>query len=171
MIKKFTAILNSSDNKLWGAHFEVPVKIAESLCSKESRRVVCRLNNAVEFQCGILRGVRSKYVITVNKKIRTQLKIKTSDKLSIELHPDESEYGLPISEELAEALKLDDEGSQHFHALTPGKQRTLIYIASNVKNTDLRIARALAIIDHLKENNGIINYKKLNSSIKNQSQP
>ncbi len=69
-------------------------------------------------------------------------------------------------EELAELLAQDEEGNRFFHALTPGKLRTLLYIVGQPKNSDIRLHRALAIVEHLKMNQGKIDYKTLNISIR-----
>ncbi|MBK7871886.1 MAG: hypothetical protein IPJ74_15005 [Saprospiraceae bacterium] len=43
------------------------------------------------------------------------------------LRKDDSKYGLPMPEELAELLELDEEGNRFFHALTP-ESNALYYI-------------------------------------------
>jgi uncharacterized protein YdeI (YjbR/CyaY-like superfamily) len=86
--------------------------------------------------------------------------------VSVLLKKDESEYGLPMPEELQELLLQDEEGDRLFHALTIGKQRTLLYIVGSVKDTGKRISRALAIVNHLKATGGKIDYKKLNEAIR-----
>jgi uncharacterized protein YdeI (YjbR/CyaY-like superfamily) len=103
----------------------------------------------------------------VNKKIRDQLGLKPGSPAQVSLRKDESEYGLPMPEELAEVLAQDEEGNRLFHALTPGKLRTLLYIVGHVKNTDARIGRAFIIVEHLKANNGKIKYRQLNEELKN----
>jgi uncharacterized protein YdeI (YjbR/CyaY-like superfamily) len=52
-----------------------------------------------------------------------------------------------------------------FEQLTPGKQRNLIYIVGQAKNTDLRIIRSIIIIDHLKNNLGKIDFRSLNKEL------
>lgn len=163
----FTSILEESTNRLWGCHFAVPQLVAEALISKgEARRVVCILNEKVEFQCAMLPRGDGTFLITVNKKLRDQLGLKIGMKISASLRKDESEYGLPMPEELAELLAQDDEGNRFFHALTPGKLRTLLYIVGQPKNSDARLRRALVIVEHLKMNNGKINYRQLNEEMK-----
>jgi uncharacterized protein YdeI (YjbR/CyaY-like superfamily) len=106
------------------------------------------------------------FLITVNKKLRDSLGLKIGSKVSVSLWKDESEYGLPMPEELAELLKQDEDGNRLFHALTPGKLRTLLYIVGQPKNSDARLLRALAIVEHLKTNKGKINYRQLNEEMK-----
>ncbi|MCC6279353.1 MAG: DUF1905 domain-containing protein [Saprospiraceae bacterium] len=162
----FTAFLEISDNKLWGAHLPVPDLIAQTFLADDAKRVVCTLNGKVEFQCGLIPKGEGIYCIVVNKKIRDQLGLKPGSPAQVSLRKDESEYGLPMPEELAEVLAQDEEGNRLFHALTPGKLRTLLYIVGHVKNTDVRIGRAIVIVEHLKANGGKINYRQLNEDLK-----
>ena len=163
---QFNAFIEESTNKLWGAHFAVPDFVFNALADGEDRRVVCTLNEKTEYQCAMLPRGDGSYLITVNKKIRDQWKLKTGSQVTVSLRKDHSEYGLPMPEELAEVLAQDAEGNRFFHALTPGKQRTLLYIAGNIKNSEKRIYRALAIVEHLKINHGKIDYRKLNAELR-----
>ncbi len=165
----FTSILEISTNKLWGAHLPLPDAIAQIFLAQDAKRVVCTLNEKVEFQCALVPKGGGIYCIVVNKKTRDQLGLKSGSSVRVSIRKDESEYGLPMPEELAEVLAQDEEGNRLFHALTPGKLRTLLYIVGHVKNTDARIARAFAIVEHLKANGGKINYRQLHEDLKNPS--
>lgn len=163
----FNSVLEESTNKLWGCHFAVPQIVADTLIAQtEARRVVCLLNEKMEYQCALLPRGDGSFLITVNKKIQTQLGLKIGSKVSVRLRRDESEYGLPMPEELAELLAQDEEGNLVFHSLTPGKIRTLLYIVGQPKSSDVRLQRALAVVEHLKKNAGKIDYKLLNIQIK-----
>ena len=161
----FNALLEISTNKLWGAHFAVPEFVFKALAEGEDRRVICVLNEKITYQCAMLPRGDGSYLITVNKKLRDQLKLKPGSQFAVSLSKDHSEYGLPMPEEFAEVLAQDAEGNKLFQALSPGKIRTLLYIVGNVKNSDKRIDRALAIVEHLKLNEGKIDYKTLNITI------
>jgi hypothetical protein len=163
---RFTSMLERSDNKLWGCHFRIPKTAAAALKKKDSRRVICTLNGTERYQCAILHYEKELPVISVNKKVRDALDITFGSPVTVELMPDDSEYGLPLPAELKEVFRQDPAGKKLFHALTPGKQRTLLYIVGNVKDTGKKVFRSLAIIRHLKENKGTIDYKKLNSALK-----
>jgi hypothetical protein len=157
----FSSIIEKFDSNLWGFHFVVPGAIAQPFIDGTNRRVVCRLNDTVEFQCALMPKGDGQYFINVNKKLRDRLRLKVGTTVEVALKKDESEYGLPMPEELAELFKLDDEGSVLFHALTPGRQRTLLYWIGTPKSSDGRITRALAMVDHLKANRGKVNYRTL----------
>ncbi|MFN0175270.1 MAG: DUF1905 domain-containing protein [Saprospiraceae bacterium] len=163
----FNSVLEESTNKLWGCHFAVPKAVADALAGAgDSKRVVCVLNEKMEYQCAMLPRGDGAFVITVNKKIQTKFGLKIGSKISASLRKDESEYGLPMPEELAELLAQDEEGNRLMHALTPGKLRTLLYIVGQPKNSDTRLHRALVVVEHLKANKGKIDYKQLNVAVR-----
>jgi uncharacterized protein YdeI (YjbR/CyaY-like superfamily) len=68
--------------------------------------------------------------------------------------------------EFNEVLKQDREGNKLFHALTAGKQRSLLYLVGKVKNIDRRIHTALVVVEHLKKNEGRIDGNTLYSELK-----
>lgn len=162
---QFDSVLELSDNRLWGAHFAVPELVVKALTSND-KRVICRLNGTVEYQCAMVPKGEGIYVISVNKKLRDQLNLVAGSRVQVVLKKDESIYGLPMPEELAEVLSQDEEGNKFFHALTDGKIRTLLYIAGNVKSSEKRIERALIIVEHLKAQGGKLDYRKLNQALK-----
>jgi len=165
----FNSFLEASTNRLWGCHFGVPPVVADVILGAgDSKRVVCVLNEKIEYQCALISWGDGTFVITVNKKIQNQLGLKIGSKISASLRVDESEYGLPMPEELAELLAQDEDGNRLIHALTSGKLRTLLYLVGQPKSTDLRLHRALVVVEHLKANAGKIDYKQLNLSIRDR---
>ena len=164
-IKFKTTLINSSNDSGW--HFvDVPGRIGKKFEKKDgSRRVVCTINGAESFQCALLPS-DGDFVIVVNKTKRDRLKIVAGDKIEVELKVDDSKYGLPMPAELREVLKQDREGDKLFHSLTPGKQRSLLYLIGKVKDVDRRIHTALICVEHLKENEGKILGEKLHEELK-----
>ncbi len=163
---KFSSTLEKSDNKLWGCHFAVPKSVAQKLIDGPSRRVVCTLNESVEYQCALLPHGNGTFVITVNKKLRDTMKLGFGMTVEVGLKKDESKYGLPMPEELEELFRQDKDAELLFHALTAGKQRTLLYIIGSAKGSDGRVSRSIIIAKHLKANAGKINYKQLSMAMK-----
>ena len=163
----FTSVMEKFDSNLWGFHFCVSAEIGNNFVTEgNDRRVICMLNEKQEFQCALMPKGDDHFFINVNKKLRDSLKLTIGSQVSVSLKKDESEYGLPMPEELKELLKQDEEGDKLFHTLTIGKQRTLLYIVGSVKDTGKRISRALAIVNHLKATGGKIDYKKLNEALR-----
>ncbi len=162
----FTAKLDRFNSNIWHFHFIVPIKTAKKFIDGNNRRVICTLNNTETFHAALMHLGDGNFFINVNKKLREKLKINEGDDVLVSLQKDVSEYGLPMPEELAELLKMDDEGNKIFHSLTLGKQRTMLHFIGIPKNMDIRIRRAICVIEHLKLHNGRIVYKELMDAVK-----
>ena len=130
------------------------------------RRVVCTVNGELTFQCSLMPNGKGQYFISFNKENRTRLGIAPGDRVHVELVRDQSKYGLPMPEELQAVLDQDPEGNRLFHALTNGRQRTILYYVGKAKDVDRRINSALIIIEHLKNNDGKIDNRKLYLELK-----
>lgn len=163
---KFNAVFAKSPVES-GWHFiPVEAKIAKRFEKKDgTRRVVCSINGEVSFQCALIPWGEI-FTIIVNKTKRDKLGISAGDKVSVELAADESKYGLPMPEELQEVLNQDPDGDRYFHALTAGKQRSILYFVGKVTDIDKRINTALIFIEHIKKNNGKIIHQQLQEELK-----
>jgi hypothetical protein len=162
----FETRMENLNSKLWGLHIQVPQAIADVFIADGSKRVLCTLQETETFACALIPKGDGSWIITVNKKRRDKLRLKEGTPVTVALVSDESKYGLPMPEELEAVLETDEEGNKHFQALTPGKQRNIIYFVSNVKSPDIRIRRALTIMEHLKKHDGQIIFKALNEELK-----
>lgn len=163
---EFTAALGRFDSNLWTFHIPVPGVVSKAFLDQGTTRVVCTLNGALTFQCALMPKGEGFWFININKKIRDTLKLEPGMEVQVSLVKDESTYGLPMPEELQELLAIDEEGDRLFHALTPGKQRNLLYIVGQPKTSDKRIERALVVVDHLKAHGGRIDFKRLYQNLK-----
>ena len=164
----FKTTLEKFDSKLWTYHIKVPAAIAETFIAQDAKRVVCTLNGRESFQCAIMPKGEGIFFINVNKKLRDALGLKVGSRVDAAIKADASEFGLPMPEELGEVLRQDEDARGYFEALTPGKQRNLLYIAGAVKSPELRLHRALVVAEHLKENKGKIDFKQLYAALKPQ---
>jgi Bacteriocin-protection, YdeI or OmpD-Associated/Domain of unknown function (DUF1905) len=159
-------MLEESGNRLWGAHIRVPESAVKALTGVGSRRVLCTLNGSQERQCALVPYRDGSFVITVNKRLRDSLHFRIGQTIRVGLRRDESKYGLPVPEEFAELLRQDGEGDRLFHALNPGKRRTLLYIVGSPKKAETRLRRAVVVVQHLKANAGRVNYRQLYAALK-----
>ncbi len=163
----FTTTLERFDSNLWHFHIKVDRKTADKVTSKESRRVVCTLQKTVSFQGGLMPDGNGDFFININNELRKKLKLNEFDQVHVSFEPDTSKYGLPMPAEFEELLKQDITGSDLFEALTDGKKRSLLFIIGKPKSPDLRIRNGIVILEHLKNNNGKVNYKQLTLDMKN----
>lgn len=105
-------------------------------------------------------------MLTINKQLRTSLGLAFGSRVRVALRADQSRYGLPLPKELQAAFRLDGTWKRLFHALTPGRQRTLLYIVNRGTSVEERSFRAVTILKHLEENQGVLNYRRLASLLK-----
>ena len=147
-MEKFESHLGHFDNNVYGYHFLVDESIARKFIDGTNRRVLVTVNNDIKFRGGLM-GSNEGWYILLNQKIVNQLNLEIGDKLSIVMEKDHSEYGMDMPEELQVLLDQDDEGRKYFEALTPGKQRNLIYLVNKVKSPDARLNKALGYCSSL----------------------
>ena len=107
-----------------------------------------------------------RFCIRVNKDVRKKISKDFGDKVSLELNEDKSKYGIHLPEEFEELLLQDMEGEKLFHALTPGKQRSLLHLIGKPKSEEIRLRKGLVVLMHLKSNKGVLDFKLLNQAFK-----
>ena len=168
MAVTFEGILNQFDSNLWGHHMMVPTEIVHGFKENNVNRLVCTIDSEIKFHCAFMPSGNGAYFINVNKEIRKKLRWRIGQPRSIELEADTSKYGMEMPEELEVLLATDNYGDKLFHALTPGKQRNLIYIAAKPKQSSTRLKKSIIMIDYLKEVDGKLDFKELNQSLKDR---
>ena len=166
---EFTSIIHDFNTELWRHHLPVPTEIAEQFIEGDNRRVICTLMGDYKMNSALMAS-KEYWFILLNKDIRKKYGLNTGDAVKVHLEKDRSEYGMEMPEEMMVVMDQDETGTQYFKALTMGKQRSLLYIINKVKNPDSRINKALAIMDHLNEAQGNLDFKALNLKIKEYNQ-
>ena len=160
---KFNSKLDRFATVLWDQHIEVP---NEAFQQFKSDRIICTINQQVSFPCALTSKGEGVYFIRVNKPNREKLQIQLGDEVSVELKNDESKYGLPLPVEMEALLDQDSTFNAFFHALTPGKQRNLLYIVGLPKTSQTRINKAIVIANHLVSRKGKLDFKILHEDFK-----
>jgi hypothetical protein len=118
---------------------------------KFNQRVVISFPNSLSWQGGVVALGEGKGYITISKARMKTLDLHEGDKVSFSLTKDTNEYGHELPIEFQEVLIQDPEARERFHAMAPGKQRTVIYYINQVKNSDKRIERSLEYMENLKK--------------------
>jgi hypothetical protein len=162
----FKSILEEFNSDLWGHHIKVPVEYGKLFIDGTERRVLCKINDGDFFPAGLIPNKEFGYFINVNKATRDSIHLKSGDEVTVILKEDKSKYGIAVSEEFLAAIEMDPEASDLFHALTPGKQRSLIYMTVMPKRSETRLNKALVILDFLKINRGKLNFRLLMQAFK-----
>lgn len=162
----FKATLDKYDDSLWPFHVKVPDEIYAEFTDKKIKRIIVTFNGSSPVHNAFLPEGEGKYYIKLNKKTMKENNLAVGDTLTVTLVEDTSKYGVPIAEEMKELLALDPDGEVMFHKLTPGKIRSLLFKINGFKSSDKRIEKSVIILEHLKANNGLLDWKMLNEAFK-----
>ena len=162
---KLTAPILKFESDLWSYYVAIPKSIGDHFIEGDDRRIICSINDGPGIHSALMpKG--DVYSVYVKKDFMKKYGLSEGDEVTVTLEKDRSEYGMPMPESFQVLLDQDTEGSEYFHQLTKGKQRTLIHLVGKVKNVDSQLAKGLAIMHHLKEANGELDFKRLNVLIK-----
>jgi len=166
---KFKAVISKFESGLWRYHIMVPDDVYINMTSDGKKRVLCTINRYEAFHAGFMPSGNGQYFITLNNEKMKKFDLNFGIEVQVVMEKDNSKYGMDISEEFNEVLEQDIEGASFFEKLTEGKKRNLIYAVSMAKKSDTRITKALIILDHLKANEGKLDYKELYEALKSKN--
>ncbi len=161
----FSGTLGKFDFNHWHYHIPVPDEISDQLMDEKHRRVLIWIKDAGPYHMALMKAKECWYVL-VNQELRKKLSLDEEKSFPVKIERDHSEFGHEVPEELQVLLDQDEEGNGYFRQLTPGKQRSLIYLVTTVKNPESRMKKSLAIIHHLKQAKGKLDFKQLQVWIK-----
>ena len=125
-----------------------------------------QINGSEKLHAGFMPEGDGKYFLMLSKDVLKKLQLSGTESVEVHIEKDTTKYGMPISEEMKELLELDPEGATLFHKLTPGKIRSLLHMINKLKSSDKRIEKSVIILEHLKANNGKLDYKMLHQAFK-----
>jgi len=166
MEANFSTVISKFDDSLWGYHVKVPDEIYASFANEKIKRVLMQFDDSEPLHAGFMPEGNGKYFLMLSKDVMKKLQLALGQAVQVKIVKDTTRYGMPICEEMKELLELDPEGEVLFHKLTPGKIRSLLYMVNKFKSSDKRIEKAVIILEHLKANNGKLDYKALNEAFK-----
>lgn len=131
-------------------YFLVDKKTVDKFANTGNKRVICKLNDTVEFHCALMPKREGGHFINVGSKIRSKLGLNAGDTVTATFAIDHSDFQFELPKEFMEVLKTDSKADRIFKSLTDGNKRGLIYLVTQVKSSDKRIERSLKIAERLK---------------------
>lgn len=147
----FNTIIGTLPHLVGMRYMEIPPNIVQQLGGKFSLRLICTVNGQLSFQGGLVSLGEGAAYISINQKRMKELGVDVGDSVHLKLDKDESEYGLPVPEELIELFAQDDEGFNRFKGLAKGMQRYILNYVDTVKSPQKRVDRAILLITNLKK--------------------
>ena len=143
----FETRLGEDDNTLGNTVVELPADVVKKL-PKGRVRVEGKLNE-VSFNLGVQSKKSGARYLSISQAMRKAAKIKPGDKVKVMFNlvdPDK----LELPEEMEAVLAQDEAGAKLWNKLTVGLQRSLVHYINSTKNIDLRIERALYLMNKVK---------------------
>lgn len=165
---KFIGSINTSSQGLWINKLLVPDYIALNLKEKGLHRFICQVK-AESWSCSVLQS-NGIFFIMLNQKRIKAFDLKDNEPIEVTLTEDKSIYGMDIPTTLSSMFNESPEAFNLFEKLSPGKQRTLIYLVAKVKSENSQQKKSKAIMHHLIEAEGKVDFKRLNELIKEYNQ-
>lgn len=126
---------------------ELPVEVVRKL-PKGRVRVEGKLNQ-VPFNLGVQFKKSGARYLSISVALRKAAKIKPGEKVKMSFIIVDSDK-LELPEEMEAVLAQDEAGAKLWNKLTVGLQRSLVHYITSTKNIDLRIERALYLMNKVK---------------------
>lgn len=155
----FEAELQAAWGIIYYTHIVFPLAEVPIWKAAKVKRIVGTINQ-MPFRLALQSDGEGGFYIIVGKDLREKGKLEVGSKVSVFIKPDPNPDSVDLEEELLEVLAQDEEASAKFFALTAGKQRSLNYYITAVKNVETRLKRAFEIADQVKRNAITIGTKK-----------
>ena len=130
-------------------YIPVPRDVASPILDSGSRRVLATLNG-VEVDRAIQGGKTGEAYIVLGLAILRSIGASLGDVVVAELVPHPDPLAVELGEELEAALSMDDEASERFFTMTPGRQRGYAYYVTSAKRVETRIKRAIELTHKLR---------------------
>ncbi len=163
----FQTVISKFEDSLWGFHVKIPDDIYTSFAAQKIKRVLMQIDDSEQLHSGFMPEGNGKYFLMLSKEVMKKFQLALNQSVEVFIVEDTTRYGMPISDEMKELLELDPDGEAFFHKLTPGKIRSLLHFVNKYKSSDKRIEKSVIILEHLKANEGKLDWKSLHEAFKN----
>ncbi|MFP2994477.1 YdeI/OmpD-associated family protein [Spongiivirga sp. MCCC 1A20706] len=144
--KPFTVTLHR------GYLIEIPYNIAIKFYEKGHKRVQLIAifeNNELKIHAALNKR-KDHFFIMFGKNNQKSIGVKKDDTFEVQLVEDTTKYGVEMPEELDAVLLSDYDAFKIFESLTMGKKRSIIYMISRFKTSQMRIDKSLLLTENLK---------------------
>ncbi|HEX7069464.1 MAG TPA: YdeI/OmpD-associated family protein [Rhodothermales bacterium] len=127
----------------------LPVDVADALSAAGATRVRGTLNG-IPFRRAVQGRPDGERHLMFGRAFLRDAGAEQGDMVVVELWPDPDPNRVDLCEELRVALEHDPEAANRFHAMTPGRRRSMDYYVTSAKRPETRIKRALELAHELR---------------------
>ncbi len=162
----FTGFIEKHEGKVWSAYIRIPDEIISESNHWPNNRAVVTFNGVHQKYAALLSNAKGFKYLLISKRDLKVLHSHTNEPIHVSLLHDHSKYGMPVPEEWEKVELENPEIIPYFEQLTPGKKRSLLHLIGKYKSSDARMRKALAVAHHLLDSEGNLDFKQLNTMIK-----
>ena len=127
----------------------VPTDIAEALIECGSKRVLATVNGHTENR-GIQNTADGEHYLVIGLAILKKMNARPGDVVIFSLQTDPNPDQIEIPEAFELVLQDEPEAANRFHAMTPGKKRSICMYVAQAKRSETKIKRSLEMATKLK---------------------
>ncbi len=163
---KLKSTLTRIPSQVWYKGLPISSADETDLIDGGNKRIICSLPGLPSSNCTMLSDGKGDYFIILNESRCKKIGLVLGEEIEFQIEQDKSELGMTMSDEFAEVMNQFDEAKRVFDVLTPGKKRSLIYWADNVKSAEIKVRRAIMLCTYLEANKDDLDFKTLNQEMK-----
>ena len=128
-------------------YLEVAADLVNQYEKKRSTRLICTIDDAVSYSCGLNHLGDGNFFIIIATKHLKKLGKELGDEITAEISEDPNPLGVEIPEVLQVLLAQDEYARKIFDQITDGKKRSLIYATRSIKDIDLQVQKIMSILE------------------------
>ncbi|OJJ17321.1 DUF1905 domain-containing protein [marine bacterium AO1-C] len=149
---EFEQALGQLEKRRGGYFFlKIDADIIEHFEKKRHTRLICVIDDTVQYSCGLNHLGDGNYFIIVATKYLKKLKKETGDVVRFKIYEDPNPLGVAIPEVLQVLIEQDDLVKKQFEQYSDGKKRSLIYTIYKIKNIDLQVQKVYKFLEENKK--------------------
>ncbi len=136
-----------------GGYFflQLDAEIIEQFEKKRHTRLICEIDDIVQYSCGLNHLGDGNYFIIVATKYLKKLKKDLGEVVRFKIYEDPNPLGVAIPEALQALIDQDEVVKNQFELYSDGKKRSLIYTIHKIKSIDLQVQKVYKFVEEHKK--------------------
>lgn len=128
-------------------YLTIDAELVNQFENKRHTRLICTLENKVNFQCGLNHLGDGNFFIILSTKNLKAIDKTLGDLINFEINIDPNPLGVEIPEALLALLEQDETLKAKFECLTLGKQRSIIHSVIKIKDIDKQVQKTIQLLN------------------------
>ncbi len=133
-------------------YLKIDADVVNQYEQKRKTRFICRLDDQIEFCCGLSHLGDGNFFIILSKKNLDLVDKELGDRIHFQLREDPDPLGVDMPETFLVLLEQDEALKEIFYGLTLGKKRNVIHQMIRIKSIDKQINKAISLLQASQHN-------------------